>query len=348
MTKRILSIVVFSFFLSAIVFPPGVGEAASLSLLAPSVVLLDGQSQRVVFSRSPNSKRAPASTTKILTAMVVLDHLDLSQVVQVSSAVEGIQPSKIQLHGGEQFYVRDLMKALLINSANDAALALAIAAAGSQTKFSLWMNQKAHDLGAANSRFVHPAGLPASGQYSTAYDLAKIMMAASRYPYIIQTLKRKEVAIQSLGGRRIFLRNHNKMLWRTQAVIGKTGWTRNAKHCFAGSVPSQGGVIYVGIMGDGKRSYLWSDLYRIAAFARGKVLPPVLKKERSGSFLLDRQKVKKIQAALKSAGFFKGNPTGFYGKRTKNAVRQFQLAHQLPVTGMVGAKTWKKLKTYFR
>lgn len=343
MLKKILSLQILIFFITSGVMPL---EAASLSLSAPSVVLLDGYSQRVIYSRSPDVKRAPASTTKILTAMVVLDNLSLNQVVRVSGAVEGVQPSKIHLRGGERFYVRDLVKALLINSANDAAVALAIATAGSQTVFASMMNQKARSIGATNSRFVHPAGLPASGQYSTAYDLARIMMAASRYPYIVQALKIREAVIQSLGGRRVFLRNHNKMLWRARSVIGKTGWTRNAKHCFAGRVQSQDRVIFVGIMGDARRSYLWSDLHRIAAFSGGKVLPAV--KKEPAPILFDRQRTKQIQAALKRAGYFRGNPTGFYGKRTKSAVKQFQKANKLPMTGTVGPRTWKKLKPYIR
>lgn len=344
--KKILSAFIFIFFITTGLLSPDEAVAASLYLAAPSVVLLDGQSQRVLFSRDPNSKRAPASTTKLLTAMVVLDHLDLDKIIHVSSAVEGVQPSNIRLRGGERFYVRDLVKALLINSANDAALTLAIATAGSQHSFASLMNQKARSIGAADSRFVHPAGLPAAGQYSTAYDLAKIIQAASRYAYVVQALQIREVSIQSLGGRRIFLRNHNKMLWGTSAVIGKTGWTRSARHCFAGRIQSKSRIIYVGIMGDAKRTYLWSDLYRIAAFSSGKIISSAPKREASVS--LDQGWVKKIQKALKHAGYFQGNPTGFYGKRTKKAVKQFQKANRLPTTGTVGPKTWKKLKAYLR
>jgi D-alanyl-D-alanine carboxypeptidase (penicillin-binding protein 5/6) len=317
-------------------------EAGSVSLLAPSAVLLDGRTQQILYAKSPHAKRAPASTTKLLTVMVALDHLSLDEVVQIPAGLEYIQPSKIGLHAGERFYVRDLVKASLIKSANDAAEALAILTAGSRPAFARLMNQKVQSIGASNSHFVNPNGLPASAQYSTAYDLARIIMAASKYPFIVSTLKIRSTVIYSRGGRRIPLNNCNKMLWRTSGVIGKTGWTRSARHCFAGRVQSRGRVIYVGLMGSPSRQYLWSDLRRIEYIPSGKMPKPIA----SAPALPDRLETLKIQKALHRAGYFKGNPTGFYGKRTKASVRKFQKAKGLTVTGTVGPQTWKSLKAY--
>ncbi|HNX69343.1 MAG TPA: peptidoglycan-binding protein [Candidatus Omnitrophota bacterium] len=341
MKNRFLCVFLFVVFTATAVFPPRVAEAASLSLAAPSVVLLDGGT--VVYAKFPHAKRAPASTTKLVTVMVALDHLPLDRIVTIPPGLEYIQPSKIGLYGGERFYVRDLVKAALVKSANDAAEALAILTAGSRPAFARLMNQKAQSVGAYNSRFVNPAGLPAEGQYSTAFDLARIIMAASRYPYLVQAMKVREAAISTLDGRRIYLRNCNKMLWRTSSVIGKTGWTRTAKHCFAGRVQAGNRVIYVGIMGSARRQYLWSDLVRISAFASGGTFTPV---KIEGGGLPSRKDTRNIQKALQRAGYFKGNPTGFFGKRTKSAVRNFQKANDLPVTGTVGPRTWKKLKKF--
>ena len=340
MKKSILNLSVLCLVLSALLFPPAPAEAGSFSLLAPSAVLLDGRTQQVLYSRDPYTRRAPASTTKLVTAMVALDHLSLDAIVQIPGGLEYIQPSKIGLHGGERFYVRDLVKAALIKSANDAAEALAILTAGSRSEFSKLMNQKVKSIGANNSHYVNPNGLPDSGQYSTAYDLARIIMAASKYPFIVSTLKIRSEVIYSRGGRRILLNNCNKMLWRTGGVIGKTGWTRTARHCFAGRVQSNDRVIFVGLMGSQRRQYLWSDLRKIETVFTGRPSKPIV----SAPDMPSRKETLKIQRALQRAGYFKGKPTGFYGKRTQAAVRNFQKAKGLPVTGMVGPDTWKKLK----
>jgi len=340
--KTIPKLLVFCLISISLLFPPSLVEAGSITLLAPSAVLLDGRTQQIIYARAPHAKRAPASTTKLLTVMVALDHLSLDKIVQIPGGLENIQPSKIGLHAGERFYVRDLIKAALIKSANDAAEALAILTAGSRSAFAQLMNRKVKSIGANNSHFVNPNGLPASGQYSTAYDLARIMMAASKYPFIVNTLKIRSAVIYSRGGRRILLNNCNKMLWRTGGVIGKTGWTRTARHCFAGRVQSNGQVIFVGLMGSQHRQYLWADLRRIESVPTGKMPKPIV----SAPAMPNRKQILKIQKALQRAGYFKGNPTGFYGKRTKAAVRNFQKSKGLPVTGMVGSDTWKKLKVY--
>lgn len=340
--KRTILNLVTCLVLAMWIFPPMPVEAGSITLAAPSAVLLDGRTQQIIYAKSPYAQRAPASTTKLLTAMVALDHLSLDKVVRIPPGLESIQPSKIGLRTGESFYVRDLVKAALIKSANDAAEALAILTAGSRSEFAKLMNQKVKSIGAKNSHFVNPNGLPASGQYSSAYDLARIMMAASKYPFIVNTLKIRGMAIYSRDGRKILLKNCNKMLWRTSGVIGKTGWTRDARHCFAGRVQGDGKVIFVGLMGSPRRQNLWSDLLRIAAIPTGKMPKTII----SAPKMPTRRDTFKIQRALQRAGYFKGNPTGFYGKRTQKAVCAFQKAKKIPVTGSVGPATWKKLKGY--
>lgn len=111
---------------------------------------------------------------------------------------------------------------------------------------------------------------------------------------------------------------------------------------FRGARSIPGKVIFVGLMGSQKRQYLWSDLRRIAAIPSGKMPKPIV----SASPMPSKKETIKIQKALGRAGFFKGKPTGFYGKRTKASVRKFQKVKGLVVDGVVGPKTWKKLKDY--
>ena len=122
----------------------------------------------------------------------------------------------------------------------------------------------------------------------------------------------------------------------------QTGWTRTARHCFAGRVQSNGKVIFVGLMGSQRRQYLWSDLRRIESISTGEMPKPIV----SAPAMPTRKETLKIQKALQRAGYFKGNPTGFYGKRTQAAVRNFQKSKGFSATGWVGPDTWKKLKAY--
>lgn len=327
--------------ISFLVFPANRLEAASpIPISAPSAILLDGQNHRVLFSKTPHQKRAPASTTKILTAILAVEHLNLNQVITIPAFAESIEPSKIHLRKGERYYVRDLVEATLISSANDAAEVLGWAVAGSQSKFSTMMTQKAHAIGAKRSRFVRGSGLPAKGQYSTAYDMALIVRYAQRYPFIVKTLKTKKTSISSLGGRKIYLKNHNKMLWRdSREVIGKTGWTRKARHCFVGQIQSQGRKVFVALMGSQR---LWRDLKALVDYQFGKKMSRV----RENQKIWAAGDIKKIQAALRKSGYNPGEIDGKFGPRTVGAVEQFQKAHGLRVDGIVGKNTWSTLQRY--
>lgn len=321
--------------------PPAITYAAVLvPITAPSAVLLDQPSQRLLYAKTPNIRRAPASTTKILTAIVVMDLLPLDAVVRIPAFAERVQPSKAHLHYGERYYVRDLLKAMLISSANDAAEVLAVAAAGSRAAFAARMNRKIKALGAYRSHFTTASGLPSPTQYSTAYDMALIMKEAERRSFIVQTMKLRTATIYSLSGRRIALRNHNKMLWRdSREVIGKTGWTRNARHCFVGRIRVASRNVVVAMLGSHR---LWRDLKTLVDYQFGK---SVTRKSNSQK-ITSRQRVKKIQLALKNAGFFAGPISGFFGPITKRSVKNFQSANGLDADGIVGPQTWKKLESH--
>lgn len=332
--KKGLSLLVTAVLTVQLLIPVPFSEAA-VSLTAPSALLIEPWSQRIIYSRDPHRKQPPASTTKLMTALVVLDLLSLDQWVTISSRVESVEASKLFLYGGERLRVRDLMKALLMKSANDAAMALAIAAAGSESAFAELMTRKARSLGAENTRFQNASGLPAKGQYSTAYDLALIMREAARNDYIVSILKLKSTTIETAAGRRFSIKSHNKMLWRRRGVIGKTGWTRNAKYCFVGLIEQAHGGTIVSVLGSRK---LWVDVGRLVDQVRGPA---------GGlSFGSRGGEVKKIQGALAKAGYFKDSATGYFGKKTRQAVMDFQRAKGLSTDGIVGSQTREALAPY--
>ncbi len=249
-----------------ILAPETAHAAPALFLTAPSAVLLDSQNH-IIYAKTPHLRRAPASTTKLLTAIVAYEHLDLNDIVTIPGYVAYVEPSKIYLKPGEKYRARELLRAALINSANDAAETLAVAAGGTRHHFVELMNAKAKALGCSGSHFVNPTGLPAAYQYSTAYDLALIMRELEKYPFLIQTLRTRTLIIKNSAGRKIFLRNHNKMLWRSKnEVIGKTGWTRAARHCFVGQIQAFGKTVFVSMLGSHR---LWTDLKLLAEYPFG-------------------------------------------------------------------------------
>ncbi len=200
-----------------------------------SAIVLDKRG-RVVYSYHSDMKLPPASTVKVLTAMVVIDYVSIDKWVRISPRAASVEPSKCYLKPGEQYKVRDLIYAMLMASANDASVALAEAVAGSESKFAGLMNAKAKRCGARYSRFITASGLPAKGQVSTAKDMAKIMRVARHYGLIVDALSKKVYSFRSRGGRVIKVVNHNKLLWNKQWswVKGKTGFTSKAKQCFLG------------------------------------------------------------------------------------------------------------------
>lgn len=335
--RKIITAILFLFFVCMNVQP---ASAAPSGILARSALVVHKNSGKTLFSRRARQIMPPASTVKLLTALTALDEVSLDQAISIRAAATSAQPSKLHLRAGEAMYVRDLIRAILISSANDAAKAIAIGVSGSESSFAEKMNAKARSLGVRHSNFMNASGLPQENQYSTAEDMLKIMQAAEKVPFFVEVMKVKETHIRTIGGRRFYLKNHNKMLWRdSRQIIGKTGWTRNAKHCFAGRMGSGSNAVYVVVMGSKNK---WKDLARLADLYVSKRGHEKVSSSKTSS----KYDVFKIQSALRKAGFFKREPTGYFGPITKRAVVKFQKANQLTPDGIVGPQTWKKLSNY--
>lgn len=211
-------------------------------VLARSALLMEAQSGQVLYAKNAHLRLPPASLTKILTALVVVEHADLDEVVTASKRAVETPASSMHLLEGEQVSVRDLLCALLLRSANDSAVALAEHVGGSVEQFVQMMNQKAQALGARNTHMVNPHGLDAPNHYSTAYDLALIARAFMEHPTLRAIVGQRYYIVQrSLNQEDLWMVNKSKFLQLYPYAEGiKTGYTRSAGFCFAGSATKQG------------------------------------------------------------------------------------------------------------
>jgi len=157
-------------------------------------------------------------------------------VVVIRRSAVNVEPTKAGLTLGAKYSVKELLEVFLATSANDAGVALACAVSGNESEFARLMNKKVRALGCRNSRFLNATGLPNKGQYTCAYDLTLITKSAFSNGFIASTMKKKQITITGSDGKAIIRNNHNKMLWRYSMplVLGKTGYTRSARHCYAG------------------------------------------------------------------------------------------------------------------
>lgn len=210
-----------------------------ISLSAKSAILIDIDEKNVLYKKNEKERMPMASTTKIVTALVACELLDCAQTLKIPRVAVGIEGSSIYLQEGEILSVEHLLYALLLESANDAAVALAVSAAGSIEKFAEKCNEKAYALGLRNTNFTNPHGLYDENHYTTAYDLAILSAEALKNPTIakICATKRYEIPFGAteenpLGEGKRYLKNHNKMLSIYEGAIGgKTGFTKKSGRC---------------------------------------------------------------------------------------------------------------------
>ena len=201
-----------------------------------AAIVIDRNSKTILFGKNENEKRKMASTTKIMTAIVVIEHSDLSQLVSVSSKAAGTGGSRLGLHTDDKISIENLLYGLLLCSGNDAAVALAETIAGDLPNFAQLMNSKASELGLVSTHFITPHGLDNDEHYTTAYELALIA------DYALQNdTFRKIVGSQS---HTIVINNYPKNISNTNELLGylegvygvKTGFTNGANRCLVTSV----------------------------------------------------------------------------------------------------------------
>ncbi len=237
---------------------------------ARAAILMDVTKQKRLYGKDVDRKVKPASTAKVMTALLVMENLSLDRIVTVSSRAVNVQPSQINLKSGEQYRVAELLFALLLNSANDASIVLAEAVAGSEAQFVRMMNQRAQGLGARRTHFANSNGLPTSrvSQYTSAYDMSLIFREALKHTFFKKVIAHTHKTIQSQTGRVIALKNHNKLLFTSwgHGIHGKTGYTRSAQACFVGYTRKGNNTLIVAVFGCRNR---WDDIrYILRTYGR--------------------------------------------------------------------------------
>ncbi len=215
------------------------------SVSAASAIVMDMQSGRVLCGKNIHVKRSMASTTKIMTAILAIEKGDLDDMVTVSRRAAAIGGSDIGLQQGKEYSLKTLLYGMLLNSGNDAAIAVAEHIGGSLEGFSQMMNKKAEELGAADTSFVNPHGLDSAAHYSTAYDMAIITKYALANKVFSRIVSTRSMYIAGFG-----LYNTNEMLSMYMGADGvKTGYTGKAGRCLITSATRDGMRLISVVMG---------------------------------------------------------------------------------------------------
>lgn len=221
-------------------FPQVKGLTAAPIITAKSAVLVDGPSAVVLYAKMPDEKLYPASTTKIMTALVALENYPLDEIITVATFEnEGAQ---MGLSKGDKLTIRSLLYGLLINSGNDAAFVLASRFPGGKEKFIEAMNKKAIELNLNGTHFANENGFTDPAHYTTAIDLARLSAIALSNPLFSQIVSTQKAAVYNYNGRKVYnLENINKLLGLLPGINGvKTGFTEEAGECLVASIFKNG------------------------------------------------------------------------------------------------------------
>ena len=246
-----------AFLLLVFPFSAAAEAPAESELYAQAAVLMDADSGRVLYSKNGDAKLPMASTTKIMTCIVALEMGNLDDVYEATSYAASMPKVHLGVQAGEQYRLKDLLYALMLESFNDSAVVIAEGLAGSVDAFAELMNQKAWDLGCMDTYFITPNGLDAAddnGIHSTtAQDLATIMSYCIQNEEFLEITRTQSYSFTDVSGKRSFTcNNHNSFLSMMEgALSGKTGFTNNAGYCYVGSLRRDGKTYVVALLACG-------------------------------------------------------------------------------------------------
>lgn len=206
-------------------------DASELNINARSCIVLDRLSKNILYGKNEFNKVKMASTTKVMTATIIIENCDLNKTIEVSKKAAGTGGSRLGLKIGDKITIRDLLYGLMLCSGNDAAVALAESCSGTIQEFSNLMNQKAKELGLNNTHFESPHGLDSDNHYTTAYELAILSDYALQNKTFFNIVGTKNYTV-TINGYPKILSNTNELLGNLLGVYGiKTGFTNGANRC---------------------------------------------------------------------------------------------------------------------
>jgi len=240
-------------------------------IVAASAAVIDSFTGEFLYLKNENALQYPASSTKILTALLVIESGDLDKLVTVDISDTKVEPTKLELKPGEQYTRRQLLYGMMLKSANDVAMALARDNAGSVEAFAEKMNRRAAELGATNSHFANPNGLHDPAHYTTAHDLALIARAAMEQPFFRQIVGTVYFTWRSPSGTIEQLRNHNRLLRHYAGCNGlKTGYTSAAQQVLVSSALRDGHEVISVVLHTDKPG-IWEDSKALLTYGLIKV-----------------------------------------------------------------------------
>lgn len=292
------------------------------TLYARSAALIDGNTGRLLYGKEADECLPMASTTKIMTCILVLETMKLDQTCKVSSYAASQPQVRLGVQAGWEFTCEDLLYSLMLESHNDSAVILAEAVAGSVEKFALLMNKKAKEIGLSQTHFVTPNGLDDEAHYTTARELAFILRYCIRTsPKSKEFLKITQTANYAFtdctGLRSFSVYNHNAFLQMMDgALTGKTGFTGKAGYCYVGALERNGRLYIVSLLAcgwPGNKSYKWSDTkklmkYGLVDFETTKLTTPTIPKMKAkvigGVYDWSKEEASEVELVCKAAPKF--------------------------------------------
>lgn len=251
-------------------------EQANLNLYAKSAVLMDADSGRILYEKDGHTHMPNASTTKILTCILAIEHGNLEDEVKVSSYAASMPKVRLGMTTEDTFYLKDLLYSLMLESHNDSAVAIAEHIGGSVEGFAGMMNEKAKELGCTDSYFITPNGLDAQDEKgvhgTTAADLARIMSYCIKDEKFLEITRTPNYSFSNIAGTKNYsCNNHNAFLQMMEgALSGKTGFTGNAGYCYVGALRQDDRTFIVSLLACGwpnNKTYKWSDTKQLMNYA---------------------------------------------------------------------------------
>ncbi|MCI8330984.1 MAG: D-alanyl-D-alanine carboxypeptidase [Bacilli bacterium] len=285
----------------------GTKEEGPITLKSKSGIVIDASSKKILFEKNSNEQLAPASMTKIMTMLLIMEEIEkgnitLEDQVTISEHAANMGGSQIYLEAGKTASVKELLTSIGIGSANDSAVAMAEKIGGTEENFVNMMNKRASELGAKNTHFVNAHGLDADDHYSTAHDMAIIASELVKHESILDITGTYETTITHQNGKSIWLVNTNSLIRFYKGLDGlKTGFTERAGYCLTGTMERNDMRLITVVMNAEVKEDRNTDTINMMEYAFSQYYKSMLiEKEKSlGSIFIDNSKTREVKYYLK-------------------------------------------------